>query len=167
MTGLRVIDPGLSTTVQDAGRPGYRERGVSPGGAFDRGSADLANALLGNFADCAVLELTLNGGVYEAAGPLALAMAGAPMEAKVVGPEGIEQSLRIPLCWSLLEGERLILGRTREGARTYLAVRGGWQTPRPPRQSLVGISPPDRRCPAGRPRIHAEAMAYRADLGVP
>ncbi len=130
MTGLRVIDPGLSTTVQDAGRPGYRERGVSPGGAFDRGSADLANALLGNFADCAVLELTLNGGVYEAAGPLALAMAGAPMEAKVVGPEGIEQSLRIPLCWSLLEGERLILGRTREGARTYLAVRGGWQTPR-------------------------------------
>ena len=48
MTGFLVIDPGLSTTVQDAGRPGYREWGVGPGGAFDRGSAGLANALLGN-----------------------------------------------------------------------------------------------------------------------
>ena len=64
---LIVNDSGLSTTIQDAGRPGYREWGVGPGGAFDRGSADLANALLGNSADCAVLELTLTGGVYEAA----------------------------------------------------------------------------------------------------
>src|SRR5262249_2161171 len=85
--GLIVIDPGLSTTVQDAGRPGYREWGVPPGGAFDRGSADLANALVGNpsTATCAVLELTLVGGVYQAAGPLALALAGAPMEATVDG----------------------------------------------------------------------------------
>ena len=48
------------------------------GGAFDRGSADLANALLGNPADAAVLELTLVGGTYEARGPLALALAGRP-----------------------------------------------------------------------------------------
>ena len=34
---LIVIDSGLSTTVQDQGRPGYREWGVGPGGAFDRG----------------------------------------------------------------------------------------------------------------------------------
>jgi biotin-dependent carboxylase-like uncharacterized protein len=126
---LIVNDPGLSTTVQDLGRPGYREWGVGPGGAFDRGSADLANALLGNSDDCAVLELTLTGGVYEATGPLALAIAGAPMEAKIVAPDGIEQSLRNSSSWSLREGERLILGRTREGARAYLAVKGGWQTP--------------------------------------
>ena len=37
--GLIVIDPGLSTTVQDAGRTGYREWGVPPGGAFDRRAA--------------------------------------------------------------------------------------------------------------------------------
>jgi biotin-dependent carboxylase-like uncharacterized protein len=127
-TGLIVIDPGLSTTVQDAGRPGYRGWGVGPGGAFDRGSADLANALVGNPAGCALLELTLTGGIYEAACPLALALAGAPMEAKVVGPDGIEQSLRIPSSLSLETGDCLILGRTREGARTYLAARGGWQT---------------------------------------
>jgi 5-oxoprolinase (ATP-hydrolysing) subunit C len=126
--GLIVIDPGLSTTVQDAGRPGYRERGVGPGGAFDRGSADLANALVGNPAGCAVLELTLIGGVYEAACPLALALAGALMDAKVVGPDGHEQPLRFPLSVSLRAGDRLILGRAREGARAYLAVKGGWQT---------------------------------------
>jgi 5-oxoprolinase (ATP-hydrolysing) subunit C len=125
---LIVIDPGLSTTVQDAGRPGYREWGVGPGGAFDRGSADLANAVVGNPVGCAVLELTLTGGVYEAACPLALALAGAPMETKVVGPDGIEKPLRIPSSVSLDAGDRLIMGRAREGARTYLSVKGGWQT---------------------------------------
>jgi biotin-dependent carboxylase-like uncharacterized protein len=127
--GLIVIDPGLSTTVQDAGRPGYREWGVPSGGAFDRGSADLANALVGNPCNCAVLELTLIGGVYQAGCPLALAMAGAPMEAKVVGPHAAEHVLALPVSWTLRQGERLVLGRVREGARTYLAVKGGWQTP--------------------------------------
>ena len=125
---LIVIDPGLSTTVQDAGRIGYREWGVPVGGAFDRGAAGLANALVGNPPDCAVLELTLIGGVYQADGPLALAMAGAPMEARVLAPDGSERDLQLSLSWSLRAGERLILGRAIEGARTYLAVRGGWQT---------------------------------------
>ena len=125
---LIVIDPGLSTTIQDAGRPGYRGWGVGPGGSFDRGSAELANALLGNPAGCAVLELTLTGGCYEADGPLALAIAGAPMDAKVIGPDGTEKTLHIPSSWSMRSGHRLILGRAREGARTYLAARGGWQT---------------------------------------
>ena len=126
--GLIVIDPGLSTTVQDGGRIGYREWGVPSGGAFDRGAAGLANALVGNPPDCAVLELTLIGGIYRADGPLALAMAGAPMEARILAADGSERDLHVPLSWSLRAGERLILGRALEGARTYLAVRGGWQT---------------------------------------
>jgi biotin-dependent carboxylase-like uncharacterized protein len=126
--GLIVIDPGLRTTVQDAGRPGYRAWGVPPGGAFDRGSADLANALVGNTPECAVLELTLRGGVYQADCPLAMALAGAVMEAKVVRPDGVERKLQVPLSWALGAGDRLVLGRTLEGARSYLAVRGGWQT---------------------------------------
>src|SRR5262245_7097970 len=99
--GLIVIDPGLWTTVQDTGRPGYREWGVPPGGAFDRGSADLANALVGNPPRCAVLELSLIGGVYQAAGPLALALAGAPMAAKVLDRDTTELDLQVPLSWSL------------------------------------------------------------------
>jgi biotin-dependent carboxylase-like uncharacterized protein len=123
-----VIDPGLSTTVQDAGRPGYREWGVPLGGSFDRASADLANALLGNSPDCALLELTLTGGAYQAEGPLALALAGAPMEAKIIALQAPPRFLQLPLSFSLFEGERLAVGRTLDGARTYLAVKGGWQT---------------------------------------
>jgi allophanate hydrolase subunit 2 len=74
--------------------------------------------------------MTLNGGVYQASGPrtLALALAGAPMEAKVLGLDGTEQRLQLPLSWTLRTGDRLILGRTHQGARTYLAAQGGWQT---------------------------------------
>jgi 5-oxoprolinase (ATP-hydrolysing) subunit C len=126
--GLIVKDPGFFTTVQDAGRPGYREWGVPLGGAFDRVSAGLANALLGNRPTCALLELTLRGGVYQAACQLALALAGAPMEARVVSPETGERLVRVPSSFAIDEGEQLILGRTMEGARTYLAVKGGWET---------------------------------------
>jgi biotin-dependent carboxylase-like uncharacterized protein len=126
---LVVVDPGLFTTVQDEGRFGYRQWGVPIGGAFDWRSSELANALVGNSSACAVLELTLMGGTYRALGPLAVALAGAPMEAKVLGPNGEEHSLLQPLSFSLQKGERLVLGRTLSGARTYLAVRGGWHTP--------------------------------------
>jgi allophanate hydrolase subunit 2 len=126
--GLLVHNPGVSATVQDLGRVGYREWGVPPGGAFDRGSAALANALLGNPAECAVLELTLVGGVYEALTPLALALAGAPMAAAIDLPGELSRPLAVPQSFSLASGERLVLGGAPAGARTYLAVRGGWRT---------------------------------------
>ena len=69
--GILVIDPGLSATVQDTGRPGYREWGVPLGGYVRPRVRGLANALLGNSPDCAVLELTLTGGIYQAEGSLA------------------------------------------------------------------------------------------------
>lgn len=125
---LIVIDAGLSTTVQDEGRHGYREWGVPVGGSFDRGSAELANALVGNPPCCAVLEFTLVGGTYQADCSMPLALAGAPIENRIVGPNASERSVRLPASFSLLEGERLSLGRSLDGARTYLAVRGGWQT---------------------------------------
>ena len=125
---LFVIEPGLFTTVQDAGRPGYREWGVPSGGAFDRGSADLANALVGNRADCAVLEMTLMGGQFRADVPLALAVAGAPLEVKVVGPDSAECTVPMRSSFSVRQGDKLVCGRTPVGARTYLAVLGGWQT---------------------------------------
>jgi biotin-dependent carboxylase-like uncharacterized protein len=127
--GLYVINPGMSTTVQDEGRPGYVAWGVSASGAFDRGSAALANALLGNSADCAVLEMTLVGGAFQAVGPLAMALAGAPIEARTIVRDRSDRALRLPSSFTLRDGERLVLGHTRSGARTYLAVRGGWLTP--------------------------------------
>ncbi len=127
--GLVVVNPGVCTTVQDHGRPGYAAWGVSAGGAFDRVSAELANALLANSPDCAVLEMTLVGGTYEAKAELALALAGAPVQARIVQTNQEAHPLRIPASFSLAHGERLVLGHTISGARTYLAVKAGWCTP--------------------------------------
>jgi 5-oxoprolinase (ATP-hydrolysing) subunit C len=125
---LIVLDPGLSTTLQDEGRPGHREWGVPLGGSFDRASAALANALLGNPSGCAVLEFTLVGGTYQADDTMALALAGAPIEARIVGPNSSDHSVQVPSSFSLRAGERLCLGRNLSGTRTYLAVKSGWQT---------------------------------------
>ena len=127
--GLVVINAGLCGTVQDLGRTGYRAWGVAVGGAFDRGSAALANALLGNPPDGAVLELTLIGGTFEARTPLGLALAGAPMTATIFSRGGRRHPLAIPQSFPLHRAERLVLGGTARGVRTYLAVLGGWRTP--------------------------------------
>lgn len=128
MSALTVLDPGLSSTVQDRGRPGFREWGVGVAGAFDAGSLGLANALLGNDPGAAALEMTLVGGSYRADGDLAIALAGAPMAAKVVGASGT-RPLQVPAATTLRDGDRLVLGAAGRGARTYLAARGGWRTP--------------------------------------
>jgi biotin-dependent carboxylase-like uncharacterized protein len=127
--GLLVIDPGPCATVQDRGRLGYREWGVPASGAFDRDAYDLANALLGNPPGAAALELTLVGGAYAARLPLAIALTGAPMVARVVAADGRRRALRIPQTATLAAGDRLILGGSPRGVRTYLAVKGGWRTP--------------------------------------
>jgi biotin-dependent carboxylase-like uncharacterized protein len=126
--GLVVIRPGLFSTVQDAGRSGYREVGVVPGGWFDKSSAGIANALLGNDPGAAVLEMTLVGGVFEARCPLAVGLAGAPIEVAIKTREG-QTVLDLPIAFSLAEGDQVTLGRVRQGARTYLTVLGGFQTP--------------------------------------
>jgi biotin-dependent carboxylase-like uncharacterized protein len=126
---LVVVDSGFWTTVQDAGRTGYREWGVPLGGSFDRGAADLANALVGNGLECALLELTLRGGVFESLGSMGIALAGAPIDVLIDSPGGRTRTFGVPFSTTLQAGERLVLGRTLEGARTYLAVKRGLQTP--------------------------------------
>jgi 5-oxoprolinase (ATP-hydrolysing) subunit C len=126
---LLVVRPGASTTIQDHGRVGYRGFGVPVGGAFDRVSLDLANALLGNDPDDAALEMTLVGGTYRAEVELAIALAGAPMSALIRASSGPDRPLAIPQSTTLRLGDELILGGSPFGARTYLAVSGGWRTP--------------------------------------
>jgi biotin-dependent carboxylase-like uncharacterized protein len=127
-TGLLVLNPGLETTVQDGGRPGYRAFGVPLGGAFDRGALAVANRLLGNPPDAAALELTLIGGAYQARSPLRMALAGAPMPARIEPARGLSRGLFPPQAFHLEAEDRLVLGTAEQGTRAYLAVRGGWQT---------------------------------------
>jgi antagonist of KipI len=61
LSGFEVIEPGALTTVQDLGRPGYQDIGVSPGGAADPVAARVVNRMLGNPDDAAVLECCMSG----------------------------------------------------------------------------------------------------------
>lgn len=76
MNVLEVRSPGLLTTVQDGGRPGWRRFGLPPGGAMDRGAWQLANRLLDNPPDAAVLEC-LQGVRLQVIEAVNLATAGA------------------------------------------------------------------------------------------
>lgn len=142
--GLLILSPGHFTTIQDQGRSGFREWGVPSGGSFDRDSFAIANGLLGNPPDAAALEMTLFGGSYEAQVPLAVALAGAPMESILIDQVGTEHPLSLPLCFSMKPGERLRIGGSSLGARTYLAVKGGWQT-----RVRLGSRSEETRLPSG------------------
>lgn len=68
-TTIEVRKPGLSTTIQDGGRSGYYHLGIPPSGALDQYSLTAANALVGNGADDAVLEIVYMGPELRFTGP--------------------------------------------------------------------------------------------------
>ena len=121
---VKVVDPGLLTTIQDAGRPGYRAFGMPVSGALDPGSMRLANWLVGNPADEAVLELTFKGPELEFLADKVIALAGADMR-PVAG--GKARATGVPI--QVHRGDRLSFAGLIDGARTYLAIAGGFDVP--------------------------------------
>lgn len=125
MSRIRVIKPGLLTTVQDLGRPGSQRYGVTPGGAADAGALRLANLLVGNPEGAAGLEITLAGPTLQFVEEALVAICGGEFEATAAGQ-------RLPIwrpVW-LKAGTELAFGAARTGCRTYLAVAGGFAVPR-------------------------------------
>ena len=120
MSSLLVESPGLQTTVQDLGRPGYGTIGVSPSGAADAVSLQIANLLVGNEAGAAALELTLTGGAYSFPEGAVIALAGSDFGATLDG-----RALETGIAHAVQPGKTLVLGSTRSGARGYLSVAGG------------------------------------------
>ncbi len=117
---LRVEEPGLSTTVQDLGRPNAITAGVPPGGAMDRFAHSAANLLVGNDAGDATLECTLSGPHLAAEHACLIAITGADLDPHINGKPAFT--------WTgifLGRGDRLTFGRRRAGARAYIAVAGG------------------------------------------
>lgn len=111
---LWVLATGPLTTVQDTGRPGRSDIGVGRSGAADRASAALANRLVGNAPEAAVLEVTYGGLVVQAQGPVVVSVTGAPC-----------QGAPVNATVHLDAGEQLALGAPVAGLRSYVAVRGG------------------------------------------
>ena len=121
---IRVVKPGLSTTVQDLGRPGYYHIGIPISGGMDRFSLSVANWLVGNPEDAAVLEATFLGPELEFTSDATVAVAGAELPPKVDGePRATWTSFIIR------KGQTLAFDFLKSGARAYVAVSGGIDVP--------------------------------------
>ncbi len=121
---LHVLAPGLSTTVQDPGRPGFRDAGVPVGGAADPQALAMANLLVGNPPGMAALELTLAGPTLMFGCEAAMALCGAPFEAWLDG-----QALEPMRPYYVPAGAVLTIRRAAAGCRGVLAVAGGIAVP--------------------------------------
>ena len=120
MRRIHVVHPGFLTTVQDLGRFGYTQFGVSPSGAADSVALRAGNLLVGNAENAAALEMTLTGGEFAFEGPAVIALTGSDFAATIPTWRPVE----------IRAGETVRLGPARHGARCYLAVRGGLDVPR-------------------------------------
>ena len=115
-----VLSPGILTSVQDGGRLGYQQFGVSPSGPMDAHAFHVANILVGNDPDEAGLEMTVMGAELTFTDSAVVALTGADMGATL---NGTKTGMYRALC--VQAGEVLKLGFAMSGCRTYLAVRGG------------------------------------------
>jgi biotin-dependent carboxylase-like uncharacterized protein len=115
---IDVLDPGPLATVQDLGRPGYAALGVPSSGGFDRRALRLANRLVGNAEDAAVIEVTLGGLAITARDAVTVALTGAVCS-------GLDWGTPV----TVPAGRTVRLGSPATGLRSYLAVRGGVEVP--------------------------------------
>lgn len=120
---LRFKKSGFYTSIQDRGRFGYRHFGVPVSGAMDQYAAKIANDLLGNERDAAVLEFTMTGPELEFGANTYIALSGAHLEAS----RG-EEPLRMNTVHKVQKGDVIKFGRMAHGFRTYMAVKGGFRT---------------------------------------
>jgi biotin-dependent carboxylase-like uncharacterized protein len=121
---IKVIKPGLATTVQDTGRVGYYNVGIPLSGALDQYSFTAANLLVGNDENAAVLECTLMGPELEFQRDAVIAVTGAQMAPKLNGaPAPRNEALAVK------GGTVVSFDFMRVGARAYIAVAGGIDVP--------------------------------------
>src|SRR5215471_14241684 len=117
---IEVIKPGLATTVQDAGRPGYYNVGVPLSGALDQYALRVSNLLVGNDEGAAALEASLLAPDLLFRAPAIVAIAGAEATPKINGePRPRNES------FAVRADDHLTFDFIRSGARSYIAVAGG------------------------------------------
>lgn len=124
MNAVKVISPGALTTVQDAGRFGFLQSGISVTGVMDSYSHRTANLLVDNPPEEAVLEVTLMGPILEFQCSTRIAVTGAVMQPKI-------NDQPVPL-WQTIpvkEGDRLSFAPIQGGCRAYIAFAGGLDVP--------------------------------------
>lgn len=121
---IEVLHPGIATTIQDLGRPGYFHLGIPMGGAMDRLSLRAANLLVGNDEGAAGLEAVFMGPQLAFTEDALVAVTGADMPIKLDGA--------VQPGWTAFKvaaGQKLTFDFLKSGARIYIAVAGGIDVP--------------------------------------
>ncbi len=121
---VNVISPGILTTIQDLGRPGYYHLGIPIGGAMDRLALRASNLLVGNPEEAAVLEAVFIGPELEFTENVTVAVCGAEMPPKI---NGVQKPGWCAL--AVKAGDVLSFDFLRAGARAYISISGGIATP--------------------------------------
>lgn len=121
---LKVLSPGIYTSIQDSGRHGFASYGVPISGAMDDYSAQLANAILNNNTNDAVLEITLGAATFQFLEPTIFCISGADFFAQLNG-----NPIRLNSLYKVKKNDILIFGKINFGVRVYLAVKGGFLSP--------------------------------------
>lgn len=120
---MNVLRPGALSSIQDLGREGFRSSGVPLSGAMDIWAARAANLLVENEPTAAVIEFTLSGPTISFNDDTVVAFTGSRFQ--VTGPRAIPWNRSVYVRAS----EILSLDFTAQGARGFLAVRGGFDVP--------------------------------------
>lgn len=122
---LLVLQSGILDTVQDTGRYGYARWGINPGGAMDRYAAQVANFLVGNSPDEAVVEIHFPAFQVVFHQDTLMSITGGDFEPSV-------DSIPLPLWKPVMVKKDAVLSfqRKRQGYRCYLAVHGGFDIPK-------------------------------------
>lgn len=120
MREIKILNPGLLTTVQDIGRWGYQRYGMSVAGAMDHFSTRVANLLVGNDENEGVLETTFMNPEIQFKCDEVISITGGDMKPKINGQS-------VPMWTSILvrEDDKLRFSGATEGIRTYIAFSSG------------------------------------------
>jgi 5-oxoprolinase (ATP-hydrolysing) subunit C len=121
---IELLRAGPLTTVQDLGRPGWRDRGISRCGALDELALQAGNLLVGNTPGAAALEFTLGTATLRFEADTWVAMTGTDSEASLDG-----RPLRPGWRCAVRAGQVLKLAAPRERMRSYVCVAGGIAVP--------------------------------------
>jgi len=119
---LEVIKAGMADSIQDIGRYGYQHVGINPNGAMDLNAMKIANALVGNELNEAIMELNFPASSFYFDHAAIISLSGADFSAKLNGKSiPINQPLIIP------EKSELRFSKVVSGSVGYLAIHGGFE----------------------------------------
>ncbi|WP_047047821.1 biotin-dependent carboxyltransferase family protein [Vibrio mexicanus] len=118
---LTVLKPGALSLIQDFGRFGVAQFGITQGGPVDDYAYSWANYLLGNPVNCPTIEITLGQAAFRINDRCKLAIAGGDLHAKLDGEPITNWS-----SFTAQPGQVLSFSLARNGLRSYLAVKGGF-----------------------------------------